>query len=155
MILIDRLRCYFNLVINYIVILTAILILSINIAFAEELDLETYKQAYVEQVKPILKKQIATTLEQQEDPMFALDFLANGMADCQVEILEYYPAKYQAATVNPVVKGKGLKQATEDVNELMRQDIEAGEVTREEVVAMVQDSRDHFLKCSKELKEEL
>ena len=119
--------------------------------FAEELDLEKYKKAYIEQIKPILEKQIAPMLERQEDPDATLDFLASGMANCQVEILSYYPEKYQAATVNPVLAGKGLKEVTIDVNELMKQDIEAGNTTREEVIAMVQSSREHFINCSKEL----
>ncbi len=122
-----------------------------NIVFAEELDLVKYKQAYIDQIKPILEKQIAPMLERQEDPEATLDFLANGMADCQVEILSYYPEKYQAATVNPVVAGKGLKEVTKDVNELMKQDIETGDTTQEELITMVQSSREHFIKCSKEL----
>ena len=124
-------------------------------AYADELDLEKYKQAYIEQVKPILEKQIATTLERQEDPNATLNFLVKGMANCQVEILVHYPAKYQAATVNPVIDGKGLKQATKEVNRLMQQDIEAGKTTQEEVIKMVQNSRNHFLKCSKKLEKEL
>ena len=122
---------------------------------AAELNIEKYKQAYIEQIKPILEKQIATALERQENPEATLDFLANGMADCQVEILSYYPEKYQAATVDPVVAGKGLKEVTKEVNELMKQDIEAGNTTQEEVIAMVQSSRDHFIKCSKALEKGL
>ncbi len=135
-------------------VVTVILIALSNTSVAEELDLEKYKRAYVEQVKPILEKQIATALEKQEDPDAALDFLVKGMADCQVEILHYYPEKYQIATIKPVVEGKGLQQATADVNELMRVDFEAGEITKEELQNMVANSKEHFMKCSKELEKE-
>ena len=132
-----------------------VLIVFTNSTIAQELDLEKYKQAYIEQTKQILEKQIATMLEKQEDPEATLDFLASGLANCQVEILQYYPEKYQVATVQPVVDGKGLEQATVEVNELMRQDFEAGEITKEELQNMVYDSKNHFIKCSKLLEKEL
>ena len=136
-------------------LISAILLVFSHTSFAEELDLEKYKQAYVEQVKAILEKQIATTLEKQEDPEASLNFLVTGMADCQIEILQYYPEKYQIATVKPVVEGKDLKQATIEVNQLMKEDFEAGNITKKELQNMVVNSKNHFIECSKKLEKGL
>ncbi len=54
-------------------------------AYAES-NVEKYKKVYVEQIKPILKEQFAGALEKEADPEAKLQFVAEGMADCQSDL---------------------------------------------------------------------
>ena len=124
-------------------------------ANAESSNIEKYKQIYVEQITPILKKQFADALATEADPEAKLSFVANGMANCQVETLSAYPQKYQDASINLVAGGGDLREATKQVNEMMKADIESGAITEEDFKVMVESATEKYINCTKALEKQL
>lgn len=133
------------------VIISAILL---NIAHAES-NVEKYKQVYVEQITPILKKQFKDALATEDDPEAKLKFVAEEMANCQIETLSAYPQKYQDASINPVAEGGDLNEVTKQVNEMMKADIESGATSDEDFKAMVEAATEKYINCTKALEKEL
>lgn len=128
---------------------------SLNTAFAELSNIDKYKQIYIEQITPLLKKQFAGALEKEADPEAKLKFVAEGMADCQVETLSVYPQKYQDASINPVAEGGDISETTKQVNELMKTDIENGAISEDEFKAMLESATEKYINCTKTLEKQL
>lgn len=126
----------------------------LQISYAET-NVEKYKQIYVEQIKPILKKQFSGALDKETDPEAKLQFVAEGMADCQIETIRAYPQKYQDASINLVAEGEGLTESTKKVNAMMKADIENGVITEEEFKAMVENATKKYVYCTKALEKQL
>lgn len=120
-----------------------------------ESKIEKYKQVYVEQITPILKKQFADILKAEEHPDAKLRSVAEGMANCQIETLSAYPQKYQDASINPVADGGDLSEVTQQVNEIMKADIESGAMPEEEFKAMVESATEKYVNCTKALEKQL
>jgi hypothetical protein len=127
----------------------------LNTAFAESSNIKKYKQVYVEQITPILKKQFAIALEQEPDPKAKLKFVAEGMANWQIETLSAYPQKYQDASITPVAEGGKLSEVTKDVNEMMKIDIESGRISEEDFKAMLESATEKHIACTKALEKQL
>ncbi len=126
-----------------------------TLSIAESSNVEKYKQAYVEQITPILKKQFAEALEKEADPEAKLKFVAEGMADCQLETISVYPKKYQDASINPVAEGKGLSETTQQVNEMMKADIESSAISKEDFKAILDNATEKYINCTKSLEKQL
>jgi len=127
----------------------------LSMVYAESSNIEKYKQVYVEQITPLLKKQFAGALEKETDPEAKLAFVANGMADCQLETLSAYPHKYQDASTNPVAEGGDIAEVTKTVNEMMKTDIESGAISKEDFKAMVESATEKYINCTKALEKQL
>ena len=137
------------------IILAVITFLALtNVTYAES-NIDKYKAIYVEKIKPILKKQFAGALEKETDPEAKLQFVAEGMADCQIETISAYPQKYQDASINPVAEGGDLNTVTKQVNEMMKADIESGTMTEDEFKAMVENATKKYVLCTKALEKQL
>ncbi len=138
-------------------IITALLISPalLSVAHAESSNVEKYKQVYVEQITPILKKQFVDALATEADPEAKLSFVANGMANCQVETISAYPQKYQDASINPVAEGGDLSEVTKQVNEMIKADIESGAISEEDFKAMVESATEKYINCTKALEKQL
>ena len=126
----------------------------ITTAHAES-NVDKYKKVYVEQITPILKKQFADNLAKEENPDAKLKRVAEGMANCQIETLSAYPQKYQDASINPVAEGGDLSKVTQQVNEMMKADIESGAMPEEEFKAMVESATEKYVNCTKALEKQL
>ncbi|MDH3609790.1 MAG: hypothetical protein OEQ24_11190 [Gammaproteobacteria bacterium] len=140
---------------KHVILALIISAISLNIASAESSNIEKYKQIYVEQITPILKKQFADALATEADPEAKLKFVAEGMANCQVETLSAYPQKYQEATINPVAEGGDISEVTKQVNEMMKVDIESGAISEEDFKSMVESATEKYINCTKALEKQL
>ena len=127
----------------------------LNTTFAGSPNVEKYKQVYVKQITPILKKQFASALEQESDPEAKLKFVAEGMANCQIETLSAYPQKYQDASINPVAEGEELSEVTKHVNEMMKADIDSGKISKADFKAMLESATEKYIACTKALEKKL
>ncbi len=132
-----------------------IILILLSTAKAEQSNIEKYKQAYVKQITPLVEQRFTKELEQEKDPEAKLAFVANGLADCQLETISTYPQKYQDASINPVAEGKGLELASQQVNEMMKADIESGAVTEDEFQALIEKATKQYSNCTQELEKEL
>ncbi|MGH1538652.1 MAG: hypothetical protein ACRBDX_11495 [Gammaproteobacteria bacterium] len=141
---------------KFLILLTAaVFIICIPSTHAEQSNIEIYKQVYVEQITPLLKKQFSDALEKEADPEAKLKFVAEGMADCQIETISVYPQKYQDASINPVAEGSNLNEVTEQVNEIMKADIENGTISKEDFKAMLDSATETYISCTKALEKQL
>jgi len=140
---------------KHIILALIISAVSLHNASAESSNIEIYKRVYVEQITPILKKQFADALATEADPEAKLKFVAEGMADCQLETLSAYPQKYQDASINPVAEGGDIGESTKQVNEMMKTDIESGAISEEEFKTMVESATEKYINCTKALEKQL
>lgn len=140
---------------KHIILALIISVVALNTISAESSNVEKYKQVYVEQITPILKKQFSDALATEANPEAKLSFVANGMANCQIETLSAYPQKYQDASINPVAEGGDLSEVTKQVNEMMEADIESGTISEEDFKAMVESATEKYINCTKALEKQL
>jgi len=140
---------------KHIILALIISVVALNTISAESSNVEKYKQVYVEQITPILKKQFSDALATEANPEAKLSFVANGMANCQIETLSAYPQKYQDASINPVAEGGDLSEVTKQVNEMMKADIESGTISEEDFKAMVESATEKYINCTKALEKQL
>jgi len=133
-------------------VLSAVLL---STAQADSSNLEKYKQAYVQQITPLVKQRFTKELEKEENPEERLAFVANGLADCQIETISTYPQKYRDASINPVAEGKGLELAAQQVNEMMKADIDSGAISEDEFQALIENATRQYSNCTLELEEQL
>ncbi len=140
---------------KHIILALIISVVALNTISAESSNVEKYKQVYVEQITPILKKQFSDALATEANPEAKLSFVANGMANCQIETLSAYPQKYQDASINPVAEGGDLSEVTKQVNEMMKADIESGTISEEDFKTMVESATEKYINCTKALEKQL
>jgi len=140
---------------KHIILALIISAVSLNTTSAESSNVKKYKQVYIEQITPILKKQFADALATEGNPETKLKFIAEGMANCQIETLSAYPQKYQDASINPVAVGRDLSEVTKQVNEMMKTDIESGAISEEDFKAMVEKATEKYINCTKALEKQL
>ncbi len=116
---------------------------------AEKTMDEKYIENYVQQIKPLLKEKLTreTSVETVADADMQITNVATRMAECQLLVLNDYPLKYQEAAIVPVANGKHVRQVTDDVNAMMLKDIEAGEITTQELDALVESSTEKYKAC--------
>ena len=115
----------------------------------EEENIEKYKHNYAQQLIPLLKERMGIELEIQseEDAHEHVTTLANRMASCQLSAIESYPQKYQDASVIPVANGVGLKQANDDLNQMIQTDIKNGDITDQELETMTGAAIEKYKVC--------
>lgn len=140
---------------KFLIIFTISLLFWTPNAYAGQSNIEIYKQVYVEQITPILKKQFADALEKEADSEAKLKFVAEGMANCQIETISTYPQKYQDASINPVAEGSDLNETTKQVNEIMKADIENGTISKEAFKTMLDSATEKYINCTKALEKQL
>ncbi len=139
---------------KYIILASILSAIFTHIAHAET-NTEKYKKAYVEQITPVLKKQFSKALATEENPNAKLKFVAEGMANCQIETLSVYPKKYQDASINPVAEGRDLSETSKKVNEIMKADLENGTISREDFMSMLEAATERYTNCTKALEKQL
>lgn len=119
---------------------------------AVAVDLEAqnnYKKHYIEQIKPLVIKKLAhdkpdlqgTTIKREADAYAA------KMAECQLEGLSLFPKAYQDKAILPVANGESVAATTVSLNELLKQDIDAGKLNKDEVSAMIQNAQQTVQIC--------
>jgi hypothetical protein len=112
-------------------------------------DEENYKQHYSEQLKPLVIKKLSA--DRPDMSAKAIKSEANAyvakMAGCQLEAMNQFPEHYQEKAILPVAQGADVATTTQALNQELKQDIEAGKVSKEEVMTMIQIAQETVQIC--------
>ena len=126
-------------------------VLTAQTAFAiDKQDEKNYKSNYIEQMKPLVVQKMST--ENAEMSPQDINTQANAyvvkMADCQLTAIKDYPDKYREKAIMPVAKGGDLIAANRELEQTIKADIEAGEITKDEVMTMAQKAQEKAQVCA-------
>lgn len=118
-------------------------------ANAESLNIKKYKQNYAEQLIPLLKERMGTEtkMETQADAHEHVSSIAKRMADCHLLAIGSYPQKYQDASIEPIINGADIRKTTNDVNELIKTNINNGELSEQEFKTMTEAATEKYKVC--------
>ncbi|MBQ0719517.1 MAG: hypothetical protein KBT88_06050 [Gammaproteobacteria bacterium] len=110
---------------------------------------DRYKQSYISQVTPMIEQQLlaANGGIAKADLKSEASVWAEKMASCQLEAIEHYPSNYREASVKPVANGGDIVKVTNDVNQLMKSDFEAGSLSLTSLQQLVATAAQKFKKC--------
>lgn len=112
-------------------------------------DFENYKQHYSEQLKPLVVKKLST--DRPDMSAKAIKAEANAyvakMAGCQLEGMGQFPEHYQEKAILPVAQGQDVAATTQALNKQLKQDIEAGKISKDEVMTMIQTAQETVQIC--------
>lgn len=112
-------------------------------------DETNYKQHYAEQVKPLVVKKLSA--ERPEMTAKAVkteaDFYVYKMAGCQLEGLSNLPETYRDKAILPVANGEDVETTTRALNTQIKQDVEAGKISKDKAVSMLQNAQQAVQMC--------
>lgn len=113
-------------------------------------DEENYKQHYVEQMKPLVVKQIASNAPElsADELKNEANIYANKMAECQLESMAHFPEEYREKAILPVAQGEDLRDTNQALDEEIKHDIETGKVSQEEIITMAQTAQEKVQMCA-------
>lgn len=110
---------------------------------------ENYKQNYGEQLKPLVMKKLSS--DRPDMSAQAIKSEANAyvakMATCQLEGMSHFPENYQEMAVLPVAQGEDVSTTTQALNQQLKQDVEAGKVSKDKVMNMIQMAQQSVQIC--------
>lgn len=112
-------------------------------------DEENYKKHYTEQLKPLVMKKLS--LDRPDMSAKAIKAEANAyvtkMAGCQLEGIKHFPEQYREKAILPVAQGEDIATTTQALNQTMMQDIEAGKMSKDEAMTMIQNAQETVQIC--------
>lgn len=112
-------------------------------------DHENYKKAYAAQLKPLVVKKLSSDRPDMSAKAIRAeaDAYVAKMAGCQLEGMSQFPEEYQEKAILPVAQGQDVAATTQALNTTLKQDIEAGKVTKDEVLTMIQTAQETVQIC--------
>lgn len=112
-------------------------------------DQENYTRHYSEQLKPVVVKKLGADRPDMGAKAITAeaDAYVTRMAACQLEGLAAFPEHYQEKAILPVAQGQDVAATTQALNQQLRQDIEAGAISKDEVMAMIQHAQQTVQIC--------
>lgn len=110
---------------------------------------EDYKQNYSEQLKPLVMKKLSSDRPDMTAKAIRAeaDAYVAKMANCQLEGMSHFPENYQEMAVLPVAQGEDVSTTTQALNQQLKQDVEAGKVSKDEVMNMIQMAQQSVQTC--------
>ncbi len=110
---------------------------------------ENYKKHYSEQMKPLVVKKLSS--DRPDMTAKAIRSEANAyvakMAECQIEGLSNLPKEYRDKAIMPVAEGGDVANTTRALNQKLKEDIDAGLVTKDDVMVMIQTAQESVQIC--------
>jgi hypothetical protein len=110
---------------------------------------ENYKQNYSEQVKPLVMKKLSS--DRPDMTAKAIKAETNAyvakMASCQLKGMSHFPENYQEMAVVPVAEGEDVSTTTQALNQQLKQDVEAGKISKDEVMNLIQVAQQNVQAC--------
>lgn len=125
-------------------IFTAQLVLAIDAQ-----DEKNYTTNYTTQLKPLVMEQLNATKPEMSAAAVEseVDAYVTKIAGCQLNALRDFPEVYRDKAILPVAQGADINQTTQDLNQEILQDIEAGKLTKEQAERMILTAQDSIQKC--------
>jgi len=112
-------------------------------------DQENYKLEYAKQLKPQVMKQLSSQRPDMSSKAIQVESEAyvNKMAGCQLEGLSNFPDNYRDMAILPVAGGAAVDKTTQALNTQIKQDIDAGKISKEAVTNMIQNAQQSVQMC--------
>lgn len=116
------------------------------------LDMKTknsYIQNYMEQVRPQVMKKLSMERPGSSGSELKLeaDGFAQRLAECQLRGLANFPAEYQKLAIDPVAQGADVGMTTQKLNITMKEDIDAGKLSKDDAMLMIQLAQEEVQVC--------
>lgn len=132
--------------------LLIILPLLIAVQQAHAIDVQTrenYKQHYSEQMTPLVIKKLSTDRPDMSAQAIRREasVYVEKMATCQLEGMSHFPEQYQEKAILPVADGADLATTTQALNTQLKQDIDNGTISKDDVMMMIQMAQESVQIC--------
>lgn len=110
---------------------------------------ENYKKNYSEQMKPLVVKKLSSDRPDMSAKAIRseADAYVTKMAECQIKGLSNLPNEYRDQAIVPVAEGGDVANTTRALNQKLKQDIDAGLVTKDDVMVMIQTAQESVQIC--------
>jgi hypothetical protein len=112
-------------------------------------DERNYTTNYTTQLKPLVMEQLNAAKPEMSAAAVEseVDAYVTKMAGCQLNALRDFPEVYRDKAILPVAQGADISQTTQELNQELLQDIEAGKLTKEQAERMILTAQDSVQKC--------
>lgn len=112
-------------------------------------DEESYKTQYSKEYTPVVIKKLSSDRPDMSAKAIKSEAEAYvlKMASCQLEGLSHFPEKYREKAIMPVVAGQSVNATTQALNALLKQDVEAGKISKDELSTMIQFAQESVQIC--------
>ncbi len=110
---------------------------------------ENYKKHYSEQMKPLVVKKLSSDRPDMTAKAIRseADAYVAKMAECQIQGLGNLPKEYRDQAIVPVAEGGDVANTTRALNQKLKEDIDAGLVTKDDVMVMIQTAQESVQIC--------
>jgi len=110
---------------------------------------ENYKKHYSEQMKPLVMKKLSNDRPDMTAKAIRAeaDAYVAKMAECQIQGLDHLPDDYRDQAIVPVAQGGDVADTTRALNQKLKEDIDAGLVTKDDVSVMIQTAQETVQIC--------
>jgi len=110
---------------------------------------ENYKKHYSEQMKPLVMKKLSNDRPDMTAKAIRAeaDAYVAKMAECQIQGLDHLPDDYRDQAIVPVAQGGDVADPTRALNQKLKEDIDAGLVTKDDVSVMIQTAQETVQIC--------
>lgn len=132
-----------------LLLLLPCLLLSQHALAYDTQDEENYKQEYAKQLKPLVIKKLSSDRPDMTGQAIKAESEAyvTKMAACQLEGLTHFPEQYRDMAVLPVAAGEAVDKTTMALNVQLKQDIDAGKISKDVVTNMIQNAQQTVQMC--------
>ena len=110
---------------------------------------ENYKKHYSEQMKPLVVKKLSSDRPDMTAKAIRseADAYVAKMAECQIKGLGNLPKEYRDQAIVPVAEGGDVANTTRALNQKLKEDIDAGLVSKDDVMVMIQTAQESVQIC--------
>ncbi len=125
-------------------------IFSTQLALAiDEQDEENYTSHYITQLKPMVVQKLSADRPEMTAAAVNMEATAyvTKMAGCQFQALNQFPAVYSEKAILPVAQGADVAQTTQDLNNQILQDIEAGKLSKDQAKTIITNAQETIQMC--------
>ena len=111
--------------------------------------LENYKAEYAKQLQPLVMKKLSSDRPDLTAKAIRAeaDAYVAKMAKCQLEGMKQFPEQYQEKAILPVAEGQDVAITTQALNTTLKQDIDAGKISKDNVMTMIQNAQETVQIC--------
>lgn len=134
-------------------IATTLLVLSTTLVAADRIEL--YKQAYRQAMTDKIGVRLSNEFRKQGLTDEQIDrniaYIVNGMANCQVSMLQNYDQRYSDLAYTVTANGGSLGESNAQLEEQMHSDIASGAISEERLTKMVASGVEFVQDCTARL----
>ncbi len=125
------------------------LVISNHSAASENTVESNYIKNYIEQMTPVLIDNFSQHMPDKNNIELTLmaEDLVVKMAKCQFDSVSHYPKDYWEQAIIPISNGESIQSSNAAFEDNLGRDIEAGSISEEEMLNMVQTAIEKVNRC--------